>query len=326
MPEVRKHVDTSIKRTGKEYREVHEWIDDPATKKERHDVTRMLEFGSMFRERYGEESVQEYVAHLHDDLKGKFGHLVEDAAKAGEKPVDRQMQSLQQQIGQATFEKHGGAIKTALQNGVSGLIAELERMTHETLQYFGVKNSSTDAFGVRDADVEVLRKAGVVEEDILHCRKVAHKAVEIARRTGQKLDMDLVVRGALFHDLGKSKTHAIEHGKIGAELGKGLALPTAITDIMEKHIRGGLTESEALELGLPVKDYRLKSLEERIIIYADRLVDIITDCVVEKDSQAEERFEEILTRNIKYGKNDLTLRRYLGYHSEIQALMGKAHP
>lgn len=160
----------------------------------------------MFRERYGEESVQEYVAHLHDDLKGKFGHLVEDAAKAGEKLVDRQIQSLQQQIGQTTFEKHGGAIKTALQNGVSGLIAELERMTHETLQYFGVKDSSADAFGVRDADVEVLRKAGVVE----------------------------------------------------------------------------------------------------------------------KECQAEERFEEILTQNIKYGKNDLTLQRYLGYHREIQSLMRKA--
>ena len=132
----------------------------------------------------------------------------------------------------------------------------------------------------------LLRKAGVVEEDIVHCRKVAHKAVEIARRTGQQLDMDLVVRGALFHDLGKSKTHAIEHGKLGAELGKQLGLPTAINDIMEKHIRGGLTESEAVELGLPVKDYRLKSLEERIIIYADRLVDIITDGVVEKESRS----------------------------------------
>jgi uncharacterized protein len=143
------------------------------------------------------------------------------------------------------------------------------------------------------------------------------------RRTGQKLDMDLVVHGALFHDLGKSKTHSIEHGKLGADLGKQLGLSTAITDIMEKHIRGGLTEGEAGELGLPAKDYRLKSLEERIIIYADRLVDIITDGVVEKDSEAEDRFEEILTQNMKYRKNDLTLKRYLGYHREIQGLMRK---
>jgi uncharacterized protein len=51
----------------------------------------------------------------------------------------------------------------------------------------------------------------------------------------------------LFHDLGKSKTHAIEHGKLGAEMGKAPGLPAAITDIMEKPIRGGLTEAEATD-------------------------------------------------------------------------------
>ena len=182
---------------------------------------------------------------------------------------------------------------------------------------FNALSGSNDAFGVHDADVELLRQAGVSEEDIPHCRLVAHKAVEIARRTCQQLEMDLVVRGALFHDFGKSKTDAIEHGKLGAELGKQLGLSKALTDIMENHIRGGITESEAIVLGLPVKDYRLKSLEERIIIYADRLVGIIKDGVVEKDSEAEERFEEILTRNIRYGKNDLTFERYFGYHREI---------
>jgi hypothetical protein len=101
-----------------------------------------------------------------------------------------------------------------------------------------------------------------------------------------------------------------------------LGLPTAITDIMEKHIRGGLTEAEATELGLPVKDYRLNSIEEKIVIYADRLVDIIMDGVVKTDEEAEQRFEEILATQIKYGKNDITLKRYLGYHREIQALMG----
>jgi uncharacterized protein len=123
---------------------------------------------------------------------------------------------------------------------------------------------------------------------------------------------------------GKSKTHAIEHGKLGAEMGKALGLPAAITDIMEKHIRGGLTEAEAAELGPPAKDYRLKSIEEKIVIYADRLVDIITDGVVTAEEDAERQFEEILRTNVRYGKNDITLQRYLDYHREIQALMGNA--
>jgi len=187
-----------------------------------------------------------------------------------------------------------------------------------------IRKHRADPSGVLDADVQLLRRAGVSEEDITHCRKVAHKAVEIARRTCQPLDMNLIVRGALFHDLGKAKTHAIEHGKIGAKLGRSLGLPEAVNDIMEKHIRGGLTDREAVELGLPEKDYRLKSLEERIIIYADRLVDILTDGAVEKDAEAEERFEEILSQNVKYGKNDLTLQRYLAYHREIQGLIRRA--
>lgn len=175
----------------------------------------------------------------------------------------------------------------------------------------------------QDSDIDILTKAGVSEDDIAHCRAVAGKALEIARRTGAALDMELVGRGALFHDLGKAKTREITHGRIGAELGKALGLPEKITAIMEKHIRGGLTEQEAAELGLPVKDYALKSLEEKIVIYADRLVDIITDGIVpiKSEDEAEERFEEILREVPKYGKNDRTLARYLGYHREIQSLM-----
>lgn len=178
-------------------------------------------------------------------------------------------------------------------------------------------------YKIDDADIELLRNEGVSEEDIKHSVKVAEKALELAGRTGAGLDFELVGRGALFHDLGKAKTHEMEHGKIGAELGRNLGLPENVTDIMEKHIRGGLTGEEARELGLPVKDYTLKVLEERIIIYADRLVDIITDGIVQirTEKEAEERFEEILKQYPKYGKNEKTLKRYLGYHKEIQQLM-----
>jgi len=177
-------------------------------------------------------------------------------------------------------------------------------------------------YAIRDADIELLRQAGVSEEDITHSVKVAEKALEIASRIPEDLDMELVGRGALFHDLGKAKTHEIEHGKLGAEMGAALGLPPAITAVMEKHIRGGLSAEEAIELGLPVKDYTLATLEERIIIYADRLVDIITDGIVtiRDEKEAEERFAEILRTIPRYGKNDKTLERYLGYHEEIQGL------
>lgn len=181
------------------------------------------------------------------------------------------------------------------------------------------------SYKIQDSDIELLRKAGISEDDIKHCVKVAEKALEIAERTKVNVNTELVGRGALFHDLGKAKTHEIKHGKIGAELGRALGLPEEITAIMEKHIRGGLTEEEARELGLPIKDYALKKLEERIAIYADRLVDIITDGIVEinDESEAETRFEEILRTYPKYGKNEKTLNRYLGYHREIHGFMKK---
>lgn len=181
-------------------------------------------------------------------------------------------------------------------------------------------------YNIQDSDIDLLRNAGVSEDDIKHCVNVAEKALEIAERTGANVDLELIGRGALFHDLGKAITHEIEHGKIGAEIGNQLGLSKEITDIMEKHIRGGLTEEEARELGLPVKDYTLRTLEERIVIYADRLVDIIMDGIVDirgDELEAERRFEEILMEYPKYGKNEKTLNRYIVYHREMQGLMKK---
>lgn len=182
-------------------------------------------------------------------------------------------------------------------------------------------------YKIHTSDIELLRTTGVSDDDIKHCVKVAEKALEIARRAGANIDGEFVGRGALFHDLGKAKTHEIEHGRIGAEMGGQLGLPKEITDIMEKHIRGGLTEAEAEEFGLPVKDYSLNTLEEKIVIYADRLVDIIMDGIADiggDELQAEKRFEEILRTYPRYGKNEQTLNRYLNYHNEIQILMAHA--
>ena len=160
-------------------------------------------------------------------------------------------------------------------------------------------------------------------EDLTHSILVAEKALEIVRRLKASLDMKLIGRGALFHDLGKTITHDIDHGRLGAEKGAELGLPPEINLIMEKHIRGGITDEEAVELGLPAKDYTLYRLEERIIIYADRLVDIIHEDIVEieNEMEAEDRFKAILCTIPKYGKNEITTERYCGYHDEIQWLM-----
>ena len=78
MPSIEKHAEISRKRTGKSFKEVHEWIDDPQYKDERHDIIQIPDTFQMFKEKYGEQAAQEYVQHLADDLNGKFNHLVED--------------------------------------------------------------------------------------------------------------------------------------------------------------------------------------------------------------------------------------------------------
>ena len=81
MPGIEKHLETSMKRTGRDYREVHLWIDDPADKNERHDITAIPDTFQMFKERYGEEAAREFVQHLSDDIRGRFGHVLEDFEK-----------------------------------------------------------------------------------------------------------------------------------------------------------------------------------------------------------------------------------------------------
>jgi uncharacterized protein len=137
------------------------------------------------------------------------------------------------------------------------------------------------------------------------------------------VDKRLIARGAIFHDLGKSKTYGMEHGEIGAKMAEELGLEEEIRQIILKHIRGGLTEAEAKELGLPVRDYTLRTPEEKIVIYADRMVDIYMDGIVPDttEQKAEEQFVEILRNYPKYGKNPVTMQRYLALHEEIHVWM-----
>ena len=49
------------------------------------------------------------------------------------------------------------------------------------------------------------------------------------------------------------------------------AWPREVVDIVERHTGAGIDAEDAKALGLPVKDYTPKSLEERIVAHADNL-------------------------------------------------------
>ena len=60
-------------------------------------------------------------------------------------------------------------------------------------------------YKIQNSDIDILRKAGVSEDDIKHCVKVAEKGIEIAERIGADINMELIGRGALFSRPRKGK-------------------------------------------------------------------------------------------------------------------------
>jgi len=83
MPPLELHVKASRDKTGQDFRAVHEWIDgDPAKKAERHDITKIFEYGKIIEEQYGKEAREEYIRHIHDDVKAKFEHIQHDMEKS----------------------------------------------------------------------------------------------------------------------------------------------------------------------------------------------------------------------------------------------------
>jgi uncharacterized protein len=111
---------------------------------------------------------------------------------------------------------------------------------------------------------------------VAHSKTVSKKAVEIAenysKKTDATVDMEQVKYGALVHDIGRSKTHSIQHAVVGAEILSDLDFPECYINITLKHIGAGIPCDEAEELGLPKKNYIPSTIEEKIVAQADNLI------------------------------------------------------
>jgi tRNA (cytidine56-2'-O)-methyltransferase len=118
--------------------------------------------------------------------------------------------------------------------------------------------------------INLLKKKGCSMSVINHCLAVKDASIKIAKKTNANLK--LIRAGSILHDIGRSKTHGIKHAVEGAKIAKELGLPKSIISIIERHIGAGITSKEARELGLPVKNYLPVTLEEKIICYADSLI------------------------------------------------------
>ena len=66
--------------------------------------------------------------------------------------------------------------------------------------------------------IRLLHKAGCPPDVIAHCRAVAECAREIAERYNERhrnpTDIDLMIAGALLHDIGRARSNGIDHAGI----------------------------------------------------------------------------------------------------------------
>ena len=173
---------------------------------------------------------------------------------------------------------------------------------------------SEDLPSEREA-VAMLHKCGCAQNVIRHSKAVANLSVEIATELRKKMDVDvnLIRIGALLHDIGRSKTHSADHAVVGAEIAKSLGLPPPIMSIIERHIGGGITRKEAKELGWPAKSYIPKTIEEKIVAYADKLIEGSKRVPIDRTIKS---FEE------KLGSEHAAIGRLERLHREISSLLG----
>jgi uncharacterized protein len=128
----------------------------------------------------------------------------------------------------------------------------------------------------REQALGLLHKCNCSPQVISHSIAVADIAVETASRLevkGHKINIDLVEAGSLFHDLGRSKTHTIDHAIAGAQIAQSIGLPETVIRIIKRHVGAGITTEEAQMLGWPKDIYAPQTLEEKIVSFSDKLID-----------------------------------------------------
>lgn len=171
---------------------------------------------------------------------------------------------------------------------------------------------------------------------LLHSECVRDKALQILEGSGFRflvsgfrvqgsiLNLDLVIAGAMLHDIGICATHApsilcegaepyICHGTIGARMLRQLvaegsfsaedaAMLEACARICERHTGAGLTRQDILSQGLPIEpavDLLPETLEEQLVCLADKFFS------KSGDPRKEKSLEHVRRSMMKFGADSL---------------------
>lgn len=162
---------------------------------------------------------------------------------------------------------------------------------------------------------------------IWHSGQVRDKALQIAKYNKKlNLNTEILVNGAMLHDIGIGKCHAedifcpgtepyIKHGILGAEMlreyGREHGLDLEVyARICERHTGSGLTAAEIKESGLPLpeEDFLPETPEEKVICLADKFYS-------KSGSGKEKKLEKVIRSMEKFG--DGPVQRFLDLCGEF---------
>jgi len=167
----------------------------------------------------------------------------------------------------------------------------------------------------REQAIQLLKENNTPPQVISHCLAVTKFALQLTEKLRQKvleIDSELVEIGALLHDLGRSKTHTVDHAVVGGQIAESLGLPESVVNIIKRHVGAGITATEAQEFGWPKDTYMPQSIEEKIVCYADKRIDRGKVALIENE-----------IRRLQNDRKSEAAERVRKLHEEITSLLGK---
>ena len=146
------------------------------------------------------------------------------------------------------------------------------------------------------------RKYGSNGRTVGHCQACAAISKLLAEKAagrGSLVNGEAVVAGALLHDIGRSQTQLVSHGYVGAQILEKEGVDGVVVEIVRRHVGAGISAEEAAALKFPAGDYIPRTLEQKIVCFADKML----------DGDRARPFEEEVKRFVKKGHDVQRLRR-----------------
>jgi uncharacterized protein (TIGR00295 family) len=151
------------------------------------------------------------------------------------------------------------------------------------------------------------------ERTVAHCQacaRISKLLSEAVARRGSVVNQEAVEAGALLHDIGRSQTPLVNHGYVGAQILEKEGVDAAVVEIVKRHVGAGISAEEATVLGFPPGDYIPKTLEQKVVCFADKML----------DGDRARPFEEEVRRFVKKGHDVQRLRKL---KEDVDAAVGQ---